>query len=286
MNCLSVRKRAEILSMLCEGCSIASTSRHTGAAENTIARLLCEVGATAAIFLDDAVRKLKCRRVQADEIWSYCAMREKRVPDVLKGTPGLGDTWLWLAIDTESKLILSWHVGCRGTVSAVAFIKDLASRLVDRIQISTDGHRPYIVAIEKAFCSDSVDYAMIAKRAIVTEADLADSGMVGHPVFGEPDPLHINTSYIERYNLTVRMTDRRFTRKTNAFSKLLANHRHSVALHVLYYNFVREHMAIETTPAIKAKLTNRRWYYEDIVELVDRRKRAEAKPSGVTRITR
>lgn len=286
MNCLSVRKRAEVLSMLCEGCSMASTSRHTGVAENTIARLLREVGATAAIFLDGALRGLKVRRVQADEIWSFCRMKEKRVPDVFKGTPGLGDAWLWLSICTDSKLIINHYVGCRGAASAEAFIRDLASRLVDRIQLSTDGHRPYITAVEKAFCSDSIDYAMIAKRAIVTEADQAESAMVGHPVFGDPDPLHINTSYIERYNLTVRMTDRRFTRKTNAFSKLLTNHRHSVALHILYYNFVREHMALDTTPAIKAKLTDRRWYYEDIVELVDRRKRAEAKPSGVVRIKR
>lgn len=280
---MSVRKRAEILSMLCEGCSIASTTRHLGVAQQTVLSLVRAAGAASAAYLDRTVRHLSCRRVQADEIWSFVYMKEKRVPDVFKGTPGLGDAWLWLALCTESKLIISHRIGCRGQASATAFIADLAARLRFRIQLSTDGHRPYIEAVEKGFCSDSVDYAMIAKRAIVSEDSVEPSG---HPIFGDPDPAHINTAYIERYNLTVRMTDRRFTRKTNAFSKSFANHAHSVALHVLYYNFVRVHMALGTTPAVRAKLADKPWYYEDIVELIDKAERDAVKPSGVVPIRR
>lgn len=285
MNRLSVRKRAELLSLLCEGCSLATIQRHTGAAKTTTLALLKEAGAASAAYLDRELRSLRVKRVQADEVWSYCFVKEKRVPEAHKGTPGLGDTWLWLAICTESKVVISHHVGSRGTDSAVVFVKDLASRLCDRIQLSTDGHRPYIDAVSQAFYEDSIDYAMIAKKAIVAEGDA--EAVTGYPVFGDPDPLHINTSYIERYNLTVRMTDRRFTRKTNAFSKSLENHKHSVALHVLYYNYVRGHMALEgKTPAMRIGLCKHPWYYEDIVELIDRAKRDSAKPSGVVRILR
>lgn len=280
---LSVRRRAEVLSLLCEGCSMATVTRHTGAAPMTVLTILRESGAACAAYLDQHLRNLSCRRVQADEIWSYTYMKEKRVPEPYKGFPGLGDAWLWLAICVDSKLAISHYVGCRGTVSAVAFIKDLASRLKGRIQLSTDGHRPYIDAVAQGFYEDSVDYGMIASKAIVSEDAEAPAG---YAIFGEPDPLHINTSYIERYNLTVRMTDRRFTRKTNAFSKSLENHKHSVALHVFYYNFVRYHMAIDTTPAQRAKVADRRWYYEDICDLVDKAKRDKQKPSGVVRLVR
>jgi IS1 family transposase len=284
MNCLSVRQRAELLSLLCEGCSLATITRHTGAHKMTILSLLKDAGAASAAYLDARVRGVVSRRVQADEIWSFCYMKEKRVPEVWKGFPGLGDVWLWLAICTESKLAISYHVGCRGGPSATAFIKDLASRLTGRIQLSTDGHRPYIEAVAVGFGSSSVDYAMIAKHAIVSETD--NTEMVGYSVFGEPDPYFINTSYIERYNLTIRMTDRRYTRKTNGFSKSIENHKHSVALHVLYYNFVRVHMALKTTPAVSAGLADRAWYYEDIIEMIDKRKRDALKPSGVVRIKR
>ena len=284
MNCLSVRKRAELLSLLCEGCSIATITRHTGAHKMTILALLKDAGAVCASYLDRELRGLRIRRVQADEIWSFVYMKEKRVPAAFKGFPGLGDAWLWLAICTDSKLIISHHVGCRGEKSATVFIKDLASRLVDRIQLSTDGHRPYITAVEAAFYSDSVDYAMIAKHAIVSESD--GSEVFGYPIFGEPDPNHINTSYIERYNLTVRMTDRRFTRKTNAFSKSIDNHKLSIALHIFYYNFVRVHMALGRTPAMAAGLARKPWYYEDIIELIDKKKRDAVKPSFVTPIAR
>ena len=284
MYCLSIRQRAEVLSLLCEGCSMATITRHTGAAGNTIATILKETGAVCAAYLDHELRHLKTRRVQADEIWSFVYMKQKRVPDVWKGFPGLGDTWLWLAIDTDTKLVICHRVGCRGEPSAVAFMKDLASRLVNRIQLSTDGHRPYIDAVEQAFYSDSIDYAMIAKNAIVNEVD--NTELVGYSIFGEPDPRFVSTSYIERYNLTVRMTDRRFTRKTNGFSKSLENHKHSIALHIFYYNFVRIHMTLGTTPAVASGLAKKPLYYEDIIELVDARKRSLIKPSGVVRIKR
>lgn len=265
-----------------EGCSIATVIRHTGTAEMTILTILKEAGAACASYLDATIRGVVTRRVQADEIWSFCYMKEKRVPELWKGFAGLGDTWLWLAICSDTKLAISYHVGCRGGPSAVAFIKDLASRITGRIQLSTDGHRPYIEAVAVGFGGESVDYAMIAKHAIVNEAD--NTEMVGYSVFGDPDPYFINTSYIERYNLTIRMTDRRYTRKTNGFSKSIVNHKHSVALHVLYYNFVRVHMALKTTPAVSAGLARKPWYYEDIVELIDKRKRDAIKPSGLVRI--
>lgn len=284
MYCLSVRKRAEVLSMLCEGCSIASTCRHVGVDQRTVLTLLRDAGAFAAAYLDSELRGLRCRRVQADEIWSFVYMKEKHVLPAFKDLPSLGDAWLWLAICTQSKLAICYRLGCRGEVSATAFVKDLASRLKDRIQLSTDGHRPYITAVEAGFCSDSVDYAMIAKKAIVPESESTEP--VGHVIFGEPDPLHINTSYIERYNLTIRMTNRRFTRKTNGFSKSFVNHNYAVALNILYYNFVRVHMAIGKTPAMAAGLAKKPWYYEDIIEKLEARKRAKDKPSGVVRITR
>lgn len=282
MNRLTVRQRAEVLSLLCEGCSIASITRHTGTCKKAVTSLLQEAGAACASYLNEKVTKLRARRVQMDEIFSYVYMKEKRVPETWKGFPGLGDTWLWLAIDTESKLVITYRVGRRGSADAIEFVKDLASRLVDRIQLSSDGHRPYIEAVEKAFYSDSVDYAMIAKHAIVNEGEVSE----GYAIFGDPDPKYINTSYIERYNLTVRMTDRRFTRKTNAFSKSIDNHIYSVALHIFYYNFCRHHMAIKMTPAMASGLERRQWYYEDIVEMVDRAKIEALKPSGVVRIKR
>lgn len=282
MNCLSVRQRAELLSLLCEGCSLATITRHTGAAKMTILSLLKDAGASCAGYLDTTLRGLRVRRVQADEIWSFVYMKEKRVPEAWKGFPGLGSTWLWLAICTESKIVISYHVGCRGEKSATAFIKDLAARVQGRIQLSTDGHRPYIEAVAAGFGYKSVDYAMIAKHAIVSEDNASE--MVGYSVFGNPDPYFINTSYIERYNLTIRMTDRRYTRKTNGFSKSLVNHKHSVSLHIFYYNFVRVHMALGCTPAMQAGLDKKRWYYEDIVELIDKDKRDKIKPSGLVRI--
>lgn len=284
MNRLSVRQRAELLSLLCEGCSLASITRHTGAHKMTLLTLLKEAGAACAHYLHTKITGIKARRVQADEIWSFVYMKEKQVPETWKGFPGLGDAWLWLAIDTESKLVISHRVGSRGTEAATAFMKDLAARLKDRIQLSTDGYRPYIEAVEAGFYSDSVDYAMIAKHAIVSEEDGKE--VLGYTIFGEPDPNHINTSYIERYNLTVRMTDRRFTRKTNGFSKALENHKHSVALHIFHYNFCRPHMAIRMTPAMAAGLAKKPWYYEDIIEMIDAQKRSAIKPSGVVRIVR
>ena len=283
MNRLTVRQRAEVLSLLCEGCSIASVTRHTGAAKMTILSILRTVGYAAGLYLDRELTGLACRRVQCDEVWSFCQMKEKRVPDVFRGTPGLGDVWLWLAIDVESKLVITYRVGCRGGPSASAFIADLADRLTGRIQLSTDGHRPYIDAVASAF-GGKVDYAMIAKAAIVP--DSAENEACAYAVFGRPDPNHINTSAIERYNLTVRMTDRRYTRKTNAFSKSIDNHIASVALHVLYYNFVRIHATLETTPAVKVGLAAKPWYYEDMIELADRTIAAPSKPSGLVRLAR
>lgn len=275
MNRLSVRRRAELLSLLCEGCSIATVTRHTGAAKMTVLALLREAGAACAAFHDQAVRRLATRRVQADEVWSFVHTKERHVPELLRGTPGRGDAWLWLALDTESKLVVSFRLGCRGAPSAIAFMQDLQARLRGRIQLSTDGHRPYLVAVEQAFYADSVDYAMIASKAIVPDSEDGEAQAAGRVIFGEPDPAHVSTSFIERYNLTVRMTDRRFTRKTNAFSKSLAYHAASVALHVVYYNFVRPHLTLGRTPAMAAGLADRRWYYEDIVELIEARRLAD-----------
>jgi IS1 family transposase len=273
MNKLGTAERTQIVRALVEGCSIRSTSRMTGASKNTIAKLLVELGAACAAYLDKNLVNLNAKRVQCDEIWQFVGAKAKNVPAERRDEFGIGDVWTWVAIDADSKLICSWLVGKRDPGCATAFIQDLAGRLANRVQLSTDGLKMYLTAVADGFGSE-IDYGMIVKvygndpsaekrysPAICTSSEKK-------VVSGDPDPKHISTSHIERQNLTMRMGMRRFTRLTNAFSKKLENHIAAIATHVMYYNFVRIHQSLRVTPAMAAGVTDRLWEIEDLVALL------------------
>lgn len=251
---LSTRERAFILAVLAEGNSVASTSRITGADKEAILKLLVDIAAVCRGVHKRLIRNLYCRRIEADEMWSFIQKKQKRVKpeDIEKGH---GDSWLWLATCIDTKLIVSYLVADRGQESAHTFMEDLASRLTHRIQITTDGLAVYIDAVGHNF-KNEVDFAQ--RKQIIIGAPNLDNAV---------------TSHIERLNLTIRMQDRRFTRKTNGFSKKYANHCASVDFHVVYYNFIRVHMSLDVTPAMEAKLTDHVWTYEELVELLERKER-------------
>jgi len=239
-----------------------------------VLRLLEQVGQACAEYQDKALRNLPCKRIQCDEIWSFVGCKEKNLPAEMRNKIGQGDVWTWTAIDADTKLVPSWLVGKRDAGYAYAFIEDLASRLSNRVQLTTDGHRPYLSAIEDVF-GIGIDYAMLVKlygeSSDAGEKRYSPAQCIGvehRPIVGNPDPDHISTSYVERQNLTMRMGIRRFTRLTNAFSKNLENHAHHVALHYMYYNFCRIHQTLRVTPAMEAKVTNHVWTVEDIVGLI------------------
>jgi IS1 family transposase len=245
----------------------------TGVAKGTILSLLAKVGTACAEFHDRTVRGIKTRRIQCDEIWQFCYAKEKNVPEDKKGQFGYGDTWTWTAVDADTKLTVSYLVGTRDAGSAYHFMHDLAGRLTSRVQLTTDGHRVYLDAVENAFGAD-IDYATLVKIygvAPETETRYSPSiclGATAATIQGNPDPKHISTSYVERANLTMRMQMRRFTRLTNAFSKKVDNLRHAVALYAVHYNFCRVHQTLRVTPAMEAGLTNRIWDVKDIVALL------------------
>ena len=274
MNQLTTEKRAQIIAALVEGCSIRSTVRMTGASKNTIAKLLVELGAACSEYLDKHLVNLNCKRVQVDEIWSFCYAKQKNVtPEIAEKNPFAGDVWTWTAIDADSKLIVSWIVGPRDGVTARIFVNDLANRLADRIQLTTDGLSVYLQAVERAFRGD-VDYAQLVKiygESSEGQKRYSPAECIGcerNVVVGYPDPEHVSTSYVERQNLTMRMSMRRSTRLTNAFSKKIENHVATVALHVMYYNFVRIHQTLRITPAMAAGVTDRLWSVADLVGLL------------------
>jgi IS1 family transposase len=273
MNKLDTAKRTQIVAALVEGCSIRSTVRMTGASKNTIAKLLVELGAACSEYLDKNLVNLNSKRIQCDEIWQYVGAKDKNVPESKRGQFGIGDVWTWVAIDADSKLICSWMVGKRDPGCATAFIQDLAGRLSNRVQLTTDGLKMYLKAVADSFGED-IDYAMLVKvygkdpteekrysPAICTACEK-------HPKIGDPDPKHISTSYIERQNLTMRMSMRRFTRLTNAFSKKLENHIAAIALHCMYYNFVRIHQTLRVTPAMQAGIADHVWSIEEMIGLL------------------
>lgn len=277
MNKLSLEKRTQIVALLVEGNSINSTCRITGASKNTVLKLLAEVGEACALYQDRVMTGLTCKKVQCDEIWSFVGMKEKNVPDALKGVFGIGDVYTWTAIDADTKLVPCWHVGNRGAASASLFINDLASRLVNRIQLTTDGHKVYLNAVEEAFGRE-IDYAMLVKiygnDAPAKEASrrYSPSGFTGaekQAICGNPKADDISTSYVERQNLTMRMHMRRFTRLTNAFSKKLANHMHAISLHFMYYNFCRIHKTLRVTPAMEAGIDDHVWSVEEVLMMVE-----------------
>jgi IS1 family transposase len=275
MNRLTNEKRTEAIKCLCEGLAIRATVRMTGVAKNTIVKLLHEVGMACSDYQDRIFRNLTCKRIQCDEIWSFCYAKEKNVPKAQRGKFGFGDIWTWVAICPDTKIIPCWRVGGRNAWHAQHFMYDLAERLANRIQLTTDGHRVYLQAVEGAFGND-VDYAMLVKiygdMPRDKEARYSPGECVGcnaTPIVGEPDPAHISTSYVERHNLTMRMSMRRFSRLTNAFSKKIENHIAALSLYFMYYNFCRVHQTLRVTPAMEAGLSDHVWEVKEIVALLN-----------------
>jgi len=249
----------------------------TGVAKGTVLRLLADVGRVCGEYQDKTLRNLPCKRIQCDEIWSFCYAKEKNVPKKKQGKFGYGNVWTWTAICADTKLVPSWLVAERNLTAATAFIQDLASRLTHRVQITTDGFRPYLEAVEGAFGSE-VDYSMLVKiyGNDPTPQEVRYSPAVclatqGVRIQGKPDPKYASTSFAERQNLTMRMSMRRFTRLTNAFSKKVQNLEAAVALHFMYYNFCRIHQSLRVTPAMEAGVAKRPWSVDDIVGLLDQK---------------
>ena len=275
-NQLSNEKRAQILSVLCEGMGINAATRITGVSKNTVLKLLADAGKACAKYQDEAMRDLTCKRVECDEIWSFVGMKQKNVPDELQDTFGFGDVYTWTAIDAETKIVPCWHVGTRGAESAYEFIHDLASRLANRIQLTTDGHKAYLDAVEDAFGTD-IDFAQLVKMYGTLGQQKHDSrryspaeftGSEKHVKMGNPDMRKVSTSYVERQNLTMRMHMRRFTRLTNSFSKKLENHMHAISLYFMFYNFCKIHKSLRVTPAMAAGVSKTLWEISDIVALI------------------
>jgi IS1 family transposase len=275
MNRLSTENRTRVVAALVEGNSLRATARMTGVARMTVEKLLRDLGAACAHYQDEHLRNLRCRRIQCDEIWSFVYAKQKNVTGAIaEKHPDAGDMWTWTAIDADSKLIVSWLVGTRDAGAAYTFMQDVASRLRNRVQLTTDGHTPYLAAVEDAFGGD-IDYAMLQK---IYGSDPQNEkryspavclGAIAHTITGDPNPKHVSTSYIERQNLTMRMHMRRFTRLTNGFSKKVEMHGHSVALHFMYYNFCKIHQTLRVTPAMEAGISEHVWTIEELVALVD-----------------
>jgi IS1 family transposase len=272
MNVLDNAKRSQVVAALVEGNSIRATVRMTGVAKNTVVKLLNDLGSACAEFHDRAVRDVRVRRVQCDEIWCFVGAKKANVSREKK-KQGWGDAWTWTAIDADSKLCVSYLVGGRDGGWAYEFMQDVASRIRGRAQITTDAHRVYLEAVESAFGMD-VDYAMLQKiYGAPEESDRAYSpavciGADMKTISGNPDPKHVSTSFVERQNLTMRMQMRRFTRLTNGFSKKIDNLRHAVALHFMYYNFCRVHQTLRVTPAMEAGIADHPWSIEELVALI------------------
>ena len=275
MNRLSTQKRVQIVAALVEGNSINATSRIVGVSNNTVLKLLADLGDACAIYQDKVFRDLKCKRIECDEIWSFVHAKEGHLSAELRGVFGYGDVYTWVALDADTKLVPCWNVGRRDAVSGEAFIKDLASRLANRVQLSTDGFKVYLTAVEEAFGSE-IDYGMIVKIYGHTQDEATKRyspaeciGCEKEVIQGAPDMNLVSTSYIERQNLTMRMSMRRFTRLTNGFSKKIENHMHAIAIHYMYYNFCRIHKTLRCSPAMEANVTKKLWSIEDIVALLD-----------------
>jgi IS1 family transposase len=271
MNRLSIQDRARIISILIEGNSLRSTSRVCNVSINTVTKLLVDVGSASADYQDRVLRNLTCKRIQCDEIWAFVYAKEKNVPAEKRGQFGCGNVWTWTAIDAETKLVPSFMIGNRDARSARMFIDDLASRLASRVQLTTDGLKVYLEAVEGAFGSE-IDYAMLVKTYESNQEETRYSPAVctsceRKPVMGRPVPEHISTSFVERQNLTMRMGMRRFTRLTNAFSKKVENHAYQVALHFMHYNFCRIHKTLRVTPAMEAGVSDHVWSLEEIAFL-------------------
>src|ERR1700674_818806 len=275
MNRLSTEKRVQILSMLCEGSSMRSVSRVCDVSINTVTKLLVDAGTACAAFHDERVRDVTARRIQCDEIWSFCYAKAKNVHSAKSAADGAGDVWTWTAIDADTKLIVSWAVGSRDSHSAKAFMDDVAARLANRVQLTTDGLRAYLDAVDEAF-GVKIDYAMLVKlygpapdSAVGRYSPAECVGTFRQTIRGKPDQDHISTSYVERNNLPMRMSMCRFTRLTNAFSKKLDNHYHALAIYFVWYNWCRIHKTLRVTPAMAAGLTDTLMDMADVVRWID-----------------
>ncbi len=276
MNRLQIERRAQIVGLLAEGNSLRTASRLADVSINTVTKLLVDVGAACEAYQDRTLRNLKTKRIQCDEIWSFVYAKAKNVPERMRGAWGVGDVWTWTAIDADSKLIPSWAVGRRDTATGHAFMLDLASRLSTRVQLTTDCHKVYLEAVEGAFGND-IDYAMLIKtyegdsaKKVPAETRYSPAECTGsftQRITGEPEGGYISTSYAERQNLTMRMSMRRFTRLTNAFSKKVDNHKAAIALHFMHYNFARIHKTLRVTPAMEAGVADHVWSLEEISKL-------------------
>src|SRR6266581_5970274 len=272
MNCLDNESRAKVISCLIEGCSVRGTVRMTGVAKNTVVKLLADIGCACAAYHNQQVRNLKVRRLQADEIWCFVGAKAKNVR-AEKKQEGWGDIWTWVGIDADTKLVVSYLVGGRDGGWATEFMEDCASRIRNRVQITTDGLKVYLEAVENAFGAD-IDYAQLHKiygAVVEKETRYSPAKCIGcdlKVVSGDPDPKHVSTSFVERQNLSMRMSIRRFTRLTNAFSKKIENHAAAVAIWFMYYNFARVHQTLRVTPAMEAEIANHVWTIEELCQLL------------------
>lgn len=275
MNRLDTKQRTQIVSALVEGNSLRATARLCDVAFNTVLKLLPDIGRACATYQDRAFRNLTCKRLQCDEIWSFCYAKQKNVPKDKQGHFGYGDIWTWVAIDADTKLVPCWLVAERNLTAATAFMQDLARRLKHRVQLTTDGHKAYLEAVEGVFGSE-IDYAMLVKiygndqepREVRYSPAVCLAAQAVR-IQGKPDPKYVSTSFAERQNLTMRMSMRRFTRLTNGLSKKVENHAYHVALHYMHYNFARIHKTLRVTPAMEAGVSNHIWSIEEIVRLLD-----------------
>ncbi|MGH7013423.1 MAG: IS1 family transposase [Stellaceae bacterium] len=274
MNRLPPEKRAEILGMMVEGVSLRAITRMTGVSRTTSLKFLADAGHACLSYQDKTLRNLPCKRVQVDECWGFCYAKQKNVESAKAAPEGAGDIWTWVGLDADSKLVVSWYVGNRDSSAATAFVNDLAPRLASRVQLTSDGHRPYLEAVEGAF-GRAIDYAMLVKvygpplEAKHRYSPPTCIGAQRHRIEGNPDPKHISTSFVERQNLNIRMGNRRMTRLTNAFSKKAQNHAHMMAIYFMHYNFVRIHQTLKVTPAMAAQVTGELWEVSDIVRMID-----------------
>jgi IS1 family transposase len=275
MNKLQTGKRAQILNCLVEGNSLRATARLTGASINTVVKMLIDAGNACSRYQDEVFRNLSCKRLQCDEIWAFCYAKDKNCTEEMK-QKGAGSIWTWAAIDADTKLIPCWYVGSRDAEAAHHFMHDLAGRLAHRVQLTTDAHRPYLVAVEDAFGSE-IDFATLIKiygkpLSEGPETRYSPAQCMGArkaAITGRPDYAHVSTSLVERQNLTMRMSMRRFTRLTNGFSKKVENHEHAVALHFMHYNFCRIHKSLRVNPAMEAGIADHVWSLEELIQMID-----------------
>ena len=274
MNKLPAAKRAQVLQMMAEGISLRAITRLTGISRTTLIKLLEDAGQAFSEYMNETLVNLPCKRLQVDEAWAFCYAKAKNVAKAKSAPEGAGDIWTWVALDADTKLVASFYIGGRDSEAAMTFMDDLAPRLANRVQLTSDGHRPYLEAVEGAFGAD-IDYAMLVKiygPAPEGERRYSPAVCTGarkHRIEGNPDKKHVSTSYVERSNLSIRMGNRRMTRLTNAFSKKAENHAHMMAIYFMHYNFVRIHQTLKVTPAMAASVTHKLWEMSDMVKVVE-----------------